>query len=117
MVAKSAPLPNHEERAVTSDDGPEVNKMAQPIWKCKAGAVRAALWQNETTVNGRTVRMLKATVERRFKDPKTDSWRSSNSLSRNEIPLAIHCLRKAFEAMIDEANAQGNNGVEEETVM
>jgi hypothetical protein len=34
---------------------------------------------------------LKATLERRFKDA-SGTWKSSNSFSRNEIPLAIHCL-------------------------
>jgi len=75
--------------------------MAQPVAKFRAGAVSAALWENEAKVNGRTVKMLKATVERRFKDPKTDSWKSSGSFSRNEVPLAIFCLQKAFEKMIE----------------
>jgi hypothetical protein len=65
-------------------------------------------------VNGKKVTMLKATVERRFKD-KDGQWKSSNSFSRNEIPLAIYCLQKSFEHII--GSQQDEEGsVEEETV-
>ncbi len=78
--------------------------MTQPVKKFRAGQVNCALWENELTVNGRTVTKLSATLERRYKD-KNEQWKSSNSLGRNEIPLAIYCLEKAFEAMIEERQA------------
>lgn len=81
---------------------PEVKKMAQPLVKIKAGnGVSAAIWENEALVNGKTVTMLKATVERRYKD-NNSNWKSSGSFGRNEIPHAIFCLRRAFEWMIEE---------------
>ena len=79
--------------------------MAGPLKKFRAGQVSAALWENEAKVNGRSVTMLKATVERRYKD-KNDKWQSSGSFSRNEIPMAIYCLQKAFEAIIEEQSIQ-----------
>ena len=89
-----------------------VTKMAQPVAKFKAGgAISSAVWQNEITVNGKQVTMLKASVQRRYKDK--DGWKSSGSFSRNEIPLAIYCLQKAFEHIIEGQN----DSVEEETVM
>jgi hypothetical protein len=63
----------------------------QPTWKAKAGSVSVALWPNEAKIDGRTVKMLKASVERRYKDA-SGSWQSSTSFSRNEILLAIYCL-------------------------
>jgi len=63
--------------------------------------VSCALWENEATVNGRAVTMLRATLERRYKH-SSGEWRSANSFSRTEIPLAIYCLGKAFEHMIEE---------------
>lgn len=80
--------------------GLEVNKMGLPMAKFRAGQVSCALWENETTVNGRAVMMLRATLERRYKH-SSGEWRSTNSFSRTEIPLAIYCLGKAFEAMIE----------------
>ena len=44
--------------------------------------------------------MLKASVQRRYKD-KDGEWKSSQSFSRNEIPLAIYCLQKSFEKIIE----------------
>jgi len=76
-----------------------------PVKKFSAGTVSCALWENEMDVGGRTVRILKATIERRYKD-KDGQWKSSGSFGRNEIPLAIYCLNKAFEAMVEENNGE-----------
>ena len=75
--------------------------MSTPIKKIKAGSVSAAIWENEATVNGRTIQILRATIDRRYK-VSSGTWKSSSSFSRNEIPLAVYCLQKAFEAMIEE---------------
>ena len=77
--------------------------------------VRAAIWENEVQVNGSAKTMLKATIERRYKD-KSGTWKSSTSFSRNEIPLAIYCLEKAFEAIVGEEQVQNGNSVAEEVV-
>ena len=58
---------------------------------------------------------MKATVERRYKD-KNDTWKSSNSFGRNEIPLVIFCLQKAFAAIIEEQNVQPESKVDQEIV-
>ena len=59
--------------------------------------------------------MLKATIERRYKDGNGE-WKSSGSFSRNELPLAIHCLQKAFEAMLEQPDDDGQMNVVEEDV-
>jgi len=74
--------------------------MPQPVAKFRAGQISCALWENEAKVNGQIVELLKATIERRYKNSNGD-WKSSGSFSRNEIPLAIYCLQKAFEHMIE----------------
>ena len=90
----------------------------KPTAKFRAGQVSAALWENEIEMKGRVVTVLKATVQRRYKDNKTDTWKSSSSFSRNEIPLAIYCLQKAFEKIIEAQGEQstGNDDVEEMVV-
>lgn len=72
-----------------------------PVKKFNAGSVSCALWENEATVDGRKVSLLKATVERRYKD-RDGTWKSSGSFSRNEIPLAVFCLVQAYTAMLSE---------------
>jgi hypothetical protein len=89
----------------------------QPLARFRAGAMSCALWENEIAVNGTTKTALKASVSRRYKD-RDGSWKSSQSFSRNEIPLAVYCLEKAFEKIVEEETAQSGNGnVEEEVVM
>ena len=89
--------------------------MIRPLKKFRAGQVSCALWENEIAVeDGRSVQMLKATVERRYKD-KNGEWKSSNSFSRNEIPLVKYCLDKAFAAMIEERSSDSVS-VEEEVI-
>jgi hypothetical protein len=72
-----------------------------PIKKYNAGSISCALWENEATVDGRTVGILRATVERRYKD-KDGAWKSSGSFSRNEIPLVVFCLVRALATMVGE---------------
>ncbi len=85
--------------------------MKGPLKKFRAGSVSCALWENEAKVNGKTVTMLKATIGRRYRD-KDGNWKSSNSFGRNEIPLAVYCLEKAFEAIVEEENVQLADGEE-----
>jgi len=65
-----------------------------PVKKLSAGSITCALWENEAKVNGRTISLLKATVDRRYKD-KDGQWKSSRSFGRNEIPLVRHVLGRA----------------------
>ena len=88
----------------------------KPVAKFTAGQTSAAIWENEITVNGRQVTMLKATIQRRYKD-KDGQWKSSGSFSRNEIPLAIHVLQQCFQYMIEGQKDDEDSSVEEEVVM
>ena len=96
----------------------EVNRMVgqKPSAKFRAGQVSCALWENEIQVGGQVKTILKASVQRRYKDSQ-GNWKSSTSFSRNEIPLAIYCLSRAFDKIIQEETAgSGSKGVEEEVV-
>ena len=87
----------------------------QPLARIKAGGVSVSLWENKAIFNNRQVTILKGSLQRTYKS-KDGQWKTSNSFSRNEIPLAIYCLRKAFEKIIDiqnHATGNGDNNVEE----
>jgi fructose-bisphosphate aldolase class 1 len=90
---------------------------AKPVHKIRAGQVSCALWENEMTLSGgRKIKALKATLERRYKD-SDGTWKSSGSFGRNEIPLALWCLQKAFDHIIEEGNNRTDeNSIEEETI-
>ena len=90
----------------------------KPVEKFIAGQVSAALWENDITAkNGNKATILKASIQRRYKDEKDGQWKSSTSFSRNEIPLAVYCLQKAFEKMIEKQINGADDGVVEEVVM
>jgi hypothetical protein len=89
----------------------------KPVAKFRAGQVASAVWENEVDVSGRTVKILKATVQRRYKD-RDGNWQSSGSFSRNEIPLAIYCLQKAFEKILEARNGtSSDSSVVEEPIL
>ena len=77
----------------------------KPVAKFRAGQVTCALWQNEAVMNGGKVNILRATVERRYKD-RDGTWKSSGSFGRNEIPQAVYCLLMAYAAMMGEGSEE-----------
>jgi len=79
----------------------------KPYKKFSVGSVSCAIWENEATVNEQRLTMLKASVERRYKDSTTGTWKSTSSFSKTEVPVLICCLQMAFEAMV-EANGREN---------
>ena len=89
-----------------------------PVAKFRAGQVSAALWRNDIQVRGQTIQVLKASVQRRYKDKDSGEWKSSMSFSRNEIPLAIYCLQKTFEKILEvQLDSANGDGVVEEAIM
>ena len=75
----------------------------KPGAKFRAGAVSVALWPTEITVNGRTMTVLKASLDKRYKDNATGEWKNSSSLSRNEVGQAVLCLVRAYAAMMEKS--------------
>jgi len=88
----------------------------KPLVRFRAGQVACALWENEISVKGQTQTILKASVSRRYRD-RDGNWQTSQSFSRNEIPLAIYTLQKAFEAMLQQPPGGEDADVNEEAVL
>ncbi len=91
-------------------------EIQQPIRRFQAGPVSCALFENAIQVNGESRQIIKATLGRRYKD-RYGNWKTSQSFSRNEIPLAIHVLQKSFEAMLEKSpEDEINQAIDEERV-
>jgi hypothetical protein len=87
--------------------------MKKPLMKFRAShGVSAAIWENNAEVNGRSVTMLKATVERRYKDSNGD-WKSSGSFGRNELPMAILVMCQAFSKIVSQEQESDSVPVED----
>jgi hypothetical protein len=87
-----------------------------PVDKFRAGAVSGALWENEINVAGQQKTVLKVSVSKRYRD-QNGEWKTSQSFSRDEIPLAIYCLGKAFQAMVEKHTAPADEEVGQERVI
>ena len=68
-----------------------------PIKEFRAGSIRAAIWKNETEVEGRTVVQHSVRIEKRFFDKKTGEWRASDYFFANDLPRLCLVTEKAFE--------------------
>ncbi len=99
--------------------GFEVKQMAgnKPVKEIGVGQVRAAIWENEIK-GGKVIKPgFKVSVDRRYKD-QDGKWKSTQSFSQTEIPLAIHCLGKAFDFMVEQqiTDDSSDNNITEERV-
>lgn len=89
----------------------------QPIESIHAGNVTCSIWENKVGIGSRSGAMLKATVNVSYKDQKGE-WRRSQSFGRNEIPLAIYSLQKAFERMLEKpAGQEISDAIEQQRVV
>jgi len=88
----------------------------QPKKRFQAGQVSCALFENSIQVNGENRQITKATLGRNYKD-RYGNWKTSQSYSRNEIPLAIYVLLKAFKEIVEESpKGEINQAIEEQRV-
>jgi hypothetical protein len=73
--------------------------MSKPEVSFKVGAVRAAIFRNTLQRGTRTISIGKVILEVRYRD-KDGQWKSTHSMSANEIPKAILALQKAYEHLM-----------------
>ena len=67
----------------------------------KVGAVRASVFQNVITKNGKEILLPKVVIEVRYRD-YAGQWRGTNSLSLNDLPKAMLALNKAYEYLMSD---------------
>lgn len=76
----------------------------------KVGAVRASVFKNVTTRDGRSIVMPKVVLEVRYKD-KSGQWQGTNSLSLNDLPKAVLALQQAFEFLTTKKDASDSDSL------
>ena len=72
----------------------------QPVHEIRLGAVKAAIWENETSVGVRH----NVTVSRLYKEG--DDWRNTDSFGRDDLPLVAKVVDQAH-SWIFESGASG----------
>ena len=93
--------------------------MSQPEISFKVGAVRAAIFRNTMQRGTKTINIGKVILEVRYRD-KDGQWKSTHSMSANELPKAILALQKAYEYLMtkksDEAPHDADDTADELSV-
>ena len=77
--------------------------MTAPEIVFRVGAVRACIFCNVIEREGKQVPLRKVALEVRYRD-KSGRWKSTRTLSANDIPKAITALTKAFEHIFSRSN-------------
>ncbi|MCB2141212.1 hypothetical protein KQH27_00725 [bacterium] len=86
--------------------------MGKPEKSFKCGSCDAAVFENEITAGGKTIRVKKVSFQKRYKDASGE-WKNTNSLDVNDIPKAVLALTKAYEYLVlSDKSDSANSGAE-----
>jgi len=88
--------------------------MSQPETSFKVGAVRAAIFRNTMQRGTKTINSGKVILEVRYRD-KDGQWKSTHSMSANELPKAILALQKAYEYLMTKKSDESQHDVDDTT--
>jgi hypothetical protein len=88
--------------------------MSQPETSFKVGAVRAAIFRNTMQRGTKTINIGKVILEVRYRD-KDGQWKSTHSMSANELPKAILALQKAYEYLMTKKSDEAQHDVDDTT--
>jgi len=72
----------------------------KPVERFRAGRITCALFKHDVEIDGRPSRVVQAVLARRYRD-RWGYWKSEFEFAREDIPLAIHVLKRAFTTMTD----------------
>lgn len=71
----------------------------QPVHEIRLGAVKATIWQNETSAGTRH----NVTVSRLYKDG--DEWKQTESFGRDDLPLLAKAVDQAHTWIFESPSA------------
>jgi len=74
------------------------NTKQKPAHEIRMGAIKATIWQNETTAGMRH----NVNVCRLYKDG--EQWKQTESFGRDDLPLVIKVLDKVHDWIFDQGN-------------
>lgn len=90
--------------------------MTSPKEVIRVGAVNVSIFENIVVKNGKTLTIPKVVFQVRYKDKETGEWKSTTSLSVNDIPKAINALQKAYQLLTEKSQTDKASQQESEQV-
>jgi len=74
--------------------------MSKPKEVIRVGAVNVSIFENTVMKDDKILTIPKVVFQVRYKD-KEGQWKSTSSLSVNDIPKAINALQKAYQILTE----------------
>ena len=90
--------------------------MSKPIEVIRVGAVNVSIFENTVMKDGKMMTIPKAMFQVRYKDKTTGEWKSTSSLSVNDIPKAINALEQAYKFLTEKGSQKVDVQNDEELV-
>ena len=81
--------------------------MSKPIEVIRVGAVNVSIFENTVMKDGKILTIPKVVFQVRYKD-KQGQWKSTSSLSVNDIPKAINALQRAYQILTEKGQKNAN---------
>ena len=75
----------------------------------RSRGISASVFQNETQANGRTVPYFKVQLQKTYK--QGESYRTTSSFSRDEIPVAQLMLQRAWKFILEAEAKRSKDGL------
>ncbi|MEK6857452.1 MAG: hypothetical protein AABX39_02595 [Nanoarchaeota archaeon] len=75
----------------------------KPEKKIRAGAISATIWKNTKQKDGKSFDYRSVSFERSYKD-KSGQWKTTNSLSVQDLPKARAVIEEAYKYLIFNTN-------------
>lgn len=69
--------------------------MQKPEKKFNCGSISASIWANTKVVNGETVKLYSATINKAFKEG--DEWKHTNSFNIEDLPKVALVATEAYK--------------------
>ena len=86
--------------------------MSKPIEVIRVGAVNVSIFENTIMKDDKILTIPKVVFQVRYKD-KEGQWKSTSSLSVNDIPKAINALQKAYQILTEKGQKSADIPSEE----
>jgi hypothetical protein len=86
--------------------------MSKPKEVIRVGAVNVSIFENTIMKDDKIVTIPKVVFQVRYKD-KEGQWKSTSSLSVNDIPKAINALQKAYQILTEKGQKSADIPSEE----
>ena len=86
--------------------------MSKPKEVIRVGAINVSIFENTVMKDDKILTIPKVVFQVRYKD-KEGQWKSTSSLSVNDIPKAINALQKAYQILTEKGQKSADIPSEE----